>query len=609
MEFLKKILHDIKMIYSKVPKISKRPNIHEFPKVRMERNFLAKSVKISTKMTIQKKILSGFIAVIVLVFIMSAFTYYKVGELNIASQQITEQNLYKIEQAEELANHVANEAVAMRRFNSTGNLADVAAFDDQRKYGDDKISKLETVLTAEASRATLELLKKEKKTFDEIAAKSIAAKRENNIAQVESYMNQASISSENSIVATRTLVAAVKVHIKEEEEISNKNAENVKNLLVVVSLLVAGISVFISIYISRGIARKTQVISEAAAQIADGNLTLGDISVTSADEIGQLAHSFNRMKANLRTIIQKVEQSAGQVSESSHQLTASANQSAQSANQVAGATTNVAEGSERQLAAVCETSAAVQQMLDGVQRIAHSANRVAEKSLQATDTAATGSKTVEKAVDQMLKIENTVNTSAKVVVKLGEQSTKIGQIVETMSEIAAQTNLLALNAAIEAARAGEHGRGFAVVASEVKKLAEQSQEAAKKIAVLIGEIQGDTDKAVKAMKLGTEEVKVGAEVVTTTGKSFQNLESLVLEVSSQITEISTAIHEMAGGSEQIISSVKAIDHLSKRASEETQTMSAATQEQSASIEEIAASSQELAKMSQDLREVVGAFQV
>ena len=60
-----------------------------------------------------------------------------------------------------------------------------------------------------------------------------------------------------------------------------------------------------------------------------------------------------------------------------------------------------------------------------------------------------------------------------------------------------------LNAAIEAARAGEQGRGFAVVAEEVRKLAEQSQEAAKKIAILISEIQGDTNKAVIAMDSGT----------------------------------------------------------------------------------------------------------
>ena len=81
---------------------------------------------------------------------------------------------------------------------------------------------------------------------------------------------------------------------------------------------------------------------------------------------------------------------------------------------------------------------------------------------------------------------------ARAIRSLGQKSEQIGGIVQTITGIAGQTNLLALNAAIEAARAGEQGRGFAVVAEEVRKLAEESQQAAATIAELIEQIQQET---------------------------------------------------------------------------------------------------------------------
>ena len=330
---------------------------------------------------------------------------------------------------------------------------------------------------------------------------------------------------------------------------------------------------------------------------------------TGKDEMGQLGDALAHMRDSLRIVFKQVNESSEQVAASSEELTASAEQSAQAANQVAESISEVAIGAEKQVNAINETSAVVERMSASIQQVAINTDLVANKSAQAAETSKTGGMSVEKAVNQMSKIEQTVNNSAQVVTTLGERSKEIGQIVDTISGIAGQTNLLALNAAIEAARAGEQGRGFAVVADEVRKLAEQSHDAAKKISTLINEIQGDTDKAVIAMSEGTREVKIGTEVVTTAGHAFREIANLVTEVSNQVKEISAAIQQMSNGSQQIVTSVQQIDEQSKKTSGEAQTVSAATEEQSASMEEIASSSQALANLAMDLREAVSKFQI
>lgn len=372
-------------------------------------------------------------------------------------------------------------------------------------------------------------------------------------------------------------------------------------ILIITAILIA--------WFARRIARPIQELEAAANRIAAGDISDAQLDIHSNDEIGRLGQSFEQMAHNLRTLIKKVLGATEQVAASSEELTASAEQSTQAANQIAISITDVAASANEQMEAANDTSAVVEQMSASIQQIAANANQVAAQSAQAAGKAKDGDKAVEKAVVQMKQIEATVISSAQVVTKLGERSKEIGQIVDTISGIAGQTNLLALNAAIEAARAGEQGRGFAVVAEEVRKLAEQSQEAAKKIAELIGEIQGDTDQAVVAMNNGTREVKTGAEVVDTAGAAFREIAELVTEVSGQVKEISAAMQQLASGSQQIVSSVKKIDDLGKKSAGEAQGVSAAAQEQLASMEEIASSSQALAKLAQDLQSAVNGFRI
>ena len=394
--------------------------------------------------------------------------------------------------------------------------------------------------------------------------------------------------------------------LEAENEVNRKTAERLMVGLFTFMVILLGISGWL---ISRAVTKPLQLMVGFCQELSNGNFMETSRQIHQRDEVGQLADALIDMRAHVRKTLKQVNESAEQVAASSEELTAISEQSSQAVNQVAGAITQLAQGSEMSVSAAVDTSAVVEQMSAGIQQVAASTNQVAHNSAQAADKAKEGDASVNKAVDQMTNIEKTVNNSAQVVTKLGERSKEIGQIVDAISGIAGQTNLLALNAAIEAARAGEQGRGFSVVAEEVRKLAEQSQDAAKQIAQLIGEIQGDTDKAVVAMAEGTREVKIGSEVVTAAGQAFKEIAGLVMQMSEQVREISAATQQMASGSQKIVTAVKNIGEQAKLANGEAQTVSAATQEQSASIEEIASSSQALSMLAQDLQTAVSRFRL
>ncbi len=396
---------------------------------------------------------------------------------------------------------------------------------------------------------------------------------------------------------------------KEKNDQNQGDFEKSKMLMIGILMMAIVLFILCAWMIARIITNPIKDMVITVSELASGDFRDKPRHFITKDEVGHLGDVLSNMRGGLRILMKQINESAEQVAASSEQLTAGADQSAQVANQVAASIAEVALGAEKQVNAIDQTSAVVEQMSVDIQQVATNSNLVSVKSVQAAEKAKEGSKSVEQAINQMMRIEHTVNKSAQVVAKLGARSTEIGQIVDTISGIAGQTNLLALNAAIEAARAGEQGRGFAVVAEEVRKLAEQSQEAAKQIAALISEIQGDTEQSIVAMSQGTSEVNSGTEVVTAAGHAFGEITDLIMQVSAQIKDISTAIQHMASGSQQIVSSVQEIDKFSKNAAGEAQNVSAATEEQSASMQEIAVASQSLAQMAQSLQGAIGKFQI
>jgi methyl-accepting chemotaxis protein len=190
---------------------------------------------------------------------------------------------------------------------------------------------------------------------------------------------------------------------------------------------------------------------------------------------------------------------------------------------------------------------------------------------------------------------------------LGAKSDQIGGIVDTISGIAEQTNLLALNAAIEAARAGEQGRGFAVVAEEVRKLAEESQQAAASIASLITEIQDETRRAVEVVEDGGRRTGEGAQTVEQARDAFTEINGQVEAMTQEVEQIAAAVQQISATSVQMTREVSEVAAVAEETSASTQQVSASTEQTSASTQQIAASAQQLASTAADLQQLVARF--
>lgn len=255
----------------------------------------------------------------------------------------------------------------------------------------------------------------------------------------------------------------------------------------------------------------------------------------------------------------------------------------------------ISNGSEELSQQTLDVASAVEEMTKTIQETSKNINIAAETSRSYGKIAVEGGKSVDETISGMNRIYQVVRKSADTVQQLGKNSEQIGEIIQVINDIADQTNLLALNAAIEAARAGEQGRGFAVVADEVRKLAERTTKATKEIALMIKQIQKDTEGAVVSMEEGTREVENGKHLADKAGESLKQIINRAGEVVDIIGQVAAAGEEQAATSEQISKNIEAISSVTNQSSE--------------GILQIAGAAKDLSKLTNGLEQLISKFKI
>lgn len=236
---------------------------------------------------------------------------------------------------------------------------------------------------------------------------------------------------------------------------------------------------FTSLLLVRMIHRPLAHIDSLAMGIGSGELTC-NLDVPAATEFRSVRDSLMSMQGDLRNAVGRVLSAASAIGDLS--------ESASKAN---------AELQQRTKNTEQELVQATQEMkaLDASSQLSLSAAQTVENA------ASEGERATKEGIESFESL-------TAVMTDIAESSSRIADILSVVDGIAFQTNILALNAAVEAARAGEHGRGFGVVADDVRKLAQQSADAAKEIRRLIEESSQNVRLGQKAA--GASGQRIGA---------------------------------------------------------------------------------------------------
>lgn len=397
--------------------------------------------------------------------------------------------------------------------------------------------------------------------------------------------------------------------------------------LVLVAVGVVILHILLALFLGRSITQPLQRLGEVARAFS-----LGDrqerAEVSTQDEVGELAQTFNEMADNILASEAALEEQAQQRQQETQQqirlreslqqgvvdllleiegaqhgdLTVQARVSEGEVGSIADAF-NTTLRSLRQLVAQvkavanqvnhlansCEVTAdqlspkalsqaaelnralgVVEDNAASIQRVAQSAEEAAEIARRGSELVKVGDRAIDQTVASMEKIRISAGDAAKQVKRLAESSQEISQIVGIITSIADKTNLLAFNASLEAARAGEHGQGFRQIADEVRRLATQVNDFAQEIEGLVGGIQQDTSEVIRGMEQNTGEVVTGTQWVNQTRATLQELVAINEHIDTSLRSVSEDTAAQTQASRQVTQTIAVVATGAQSTSQEAQ---------------------------------------
>lgn len=322
---------------------------------------------------------------------------------------------------------------------------------------------------------------------------------------------------------------------------------------IIVVAVAAGLAV-VAKTVSGPAKKSRKQVDEIVHKIENGEGDLTErITVSSGDEIGQMAVGINnfieqlqiimcKLKAeseNLRNSAITINNEVGKSNENAGSVSAAMEEMAASLEEISATLGQIASGSDDVMTKIQQMNSYMQDGVQLVENITKRADEIHKGTLESK----------EETSENVERIRETLNAA----LADSRSVEKIKELTQEIMGISDQTNLLSLNASIEAARAGEAGRGFAVVANEIRGLADSSASTA-------GHIQNisiTVTEAVERLAQNAEEILkfIDSKIM----KDYDTFVEVAGQYQQDAGSVNDILNEFAGNTGEIEETMKAMN--------------------------------------------------
>jgi methyl-accepting chemotaxis protein len=413
--------------------------------------------------------------------------------------------------------------------------------------------------------------------------------------------------TEAAYVAELDKLARLLIGYADEENERSGALARISQLQTLAISLVALIAGFIlSVWIAKTIVAPVKKMEKSIVSFANGDLD-SRFDTDGRDEIAAMGRSLQGMASNLSRIIGTVKNASEDINNTSRDFSSLAEETNGSVEEFKANVDSMSSNLGQLADAGEQVNTSVREVAAGAQATAERGTQIARKVDEAMSAGESGMNAVQRTAEGIDGVAANASEAAKSVQELGERTKNIQAFVSRIGNIAAQTNLLALNAAIEAARAGDAGRGFAVVAEEVRKLAEESDLAAKSIEELAKTIMIDLNGVV-TISLDNVNASEGAkELSRETEETIKNILSTLSDISAATQDLAAISQEQAASSEEIAESVQSITGRVKNTADASENIRDGVGDVARAAERMALGANGLSSLAANLRDTLDFF--